>query len=238
PCVAPSSLLVRSSVQAPSRPSRSLGLPPAASWLAQREGLPPLGFRAGAEDAPVALADRDVVDAGLAAAHQAVGGELPQFVAVAAVPLALAVVGLVLVAHRDPVVPERPHFLAQGVVQLAVPLAAEEADDLGAAGDELMPVAPHRVLGVRTRDPLRVAGVPRVLAGLHLLPGGVLGERRQRRPWRHCLSPGPDPMAAYARGRVAFMIRAQAIPTAAATAKTAGKIHASAEPGATPSSVA
>ena len=45
-------------------------------------------------------------------------------------------------------------------------------------------------------------------------------------------------MAAYARGRVAFMIRAQAMPAAAATAKKAGKIQASAEPGATPRSVA
>src|SRR6185312_2979833 len=101
--------------------------------LAQREGLPPLGLRAGAKYSTFALAD------------QAVVVELPQFAAVAAVSLAFAVVGLVLVAHRDPVVPERPHFLAQGVVQLAVPLAAEEADDLGAAGDELVPVAPHRI---------------------------------------------------------------------------------------------
>lgn len=37
-------------------------------------------------------------------------------------------------------------------------------------------------------------------------------------------------MAAYACGRVAFMIRAQAMPAAAATVKTAGKIQASAAP--------
>ena len=42
----------------------------------------------GPEDAAVGLVDRDVVDAGLAAAHQPVVVELPQLVAVAAPPLA------------------------------------------------------------------------------------------------------------------------------------------------------
>ena len=87
---------------------------------------------------------------------------------------------LVLEAHRDPVAVERPEVLAQRVVELALPLAREELDDLGAAVDELVAVAPQRVLGVGARDPLRVAGVPGVLGRLDLLAGGLLGERRER----------------------------------------------------------
>src|SRR5215831_2306086 len=67
-----------------------------------------LAGRARAEDPPLGLLDRDVVDAGLPAAHQAVLVELPQLVAVAAPPLAMHVMGLVLVPDRDPVPAERP----------------------------------------------------------------------------------------------------------------------------------
>lgn len=62
-------------------------------------------------DSPLRRADADVVDAGLAAAHQAVGGELPHFVA--APPLAGQVAAFVLEPHRDSAVAERPQFLAE-----------------------------------------------------------------------------------------------------------------------------
>src|SRR2546422_441293 len=81
---------------------------------------------AGAEDAALGLLDRDVVDAGLAAAHQAVLVELPQLVAVAAPPAARGVVAFVLEPDRDPVPVEGPQVLAQRVVELAVPLGREE----------------------------------------------------------------------------------------------------------------
>src|SRR5215467_14307095 len=153
--------------------------------LTDRERLAALGFGAGAEDAALALVDGHVVDTRLPALHQPFLVELPQFVAVAAVPLPGGVVRLVLEPHGDAVAVERPQVLAQRVVQFPAPLAAQELYDLRPAGEELVPVPPDRVLGVGPRDPLRVAGVPRVLGGLHLLPGGLLGERRQRRPWAH-----------------------------------------------------
>src|SRR5690242_19723553 len=82
----------------------------------ERELYAALPGRARAEDPPLGLLDRDVVDAGLPATHQAMLVELPQLVAVAAPPPALRVVGLVLEPDRDPVLMERPQVLAQGVV--------------------------------------------------------------------------------------------------------------------------
>src|SRR5438067_2366841 len=90
--------------------------------LPEREFDSALAGWAGAEDAALGLLDRDVVDARLATAHQAVLVELPQLIAVAAPPMAIRVVGLVLEPDRDPVLAERPQVLAQGIVELAVPL--------------------------------------------------------------------------------------------------------------------
>jgi ureidoacrylate peracid hydrolase len=139
----------------------------------------------GPEDPPVLLLDRDVVDAGLAPGHQAVGVELPQFVAVAAEPLAGPVVAFVLEAHGDVVAVEGPQFLPQRVVEFAFPLGRQELHDGVAPGDERVAVTPHRVLGIGQRDLLGVAGVPRVLGGLDLLARGLLGERGQWRPSAH-----------------------------------------------------
>ena len=128
--------------------------------------------------------DRHVVDARLAPAHQPVLVELPQLVAVAAKPPSLGIVALVLEAHRDPVLVKGPEALAQRVVQFALPLGGEELDDLRPAGHERPAVAPHRVLRVGERDPLRISGVPGVLGGLHLARRRLGGERRQ---WRAVL---------------------------------------------------
>src|SRR5690349_7640236 len=70
---------------------------------------------------PLALLDREVVDAGDAQPHQAVFVELPVLVAVAAKPRAAIVVPFVGEAHRDAVLAERPHLLDQPVVELARP---------------------------------------------------------------------------------------------------------------------
>ena len=77
----------------------------------------------------------------------------------------MEVEGLVLEADRDPVWPERPEILAQGVLELAFPLPLEKRLDLGAAGDELVAVAPDGVDRVRGSDPCRVTGVPGSLGG-------------------------------------------------------------------------
>src|SRR6516164_4063403 len=147
--------------------------------------MPSFGFRPRTEDAPVRLGDGYVIDAGFPAFHVAVRIELPQFVSVTAEPLVGRVVALVLESYRDPVAAERPQVLAQGVVEFAGPFPAQEFDDLGPAGDEFTPVTPDRVLAVRTRDPLRIAGIPRVLGRLDLLPGSLFGKGRQRRARGH-----------------------------------------------------
>src|SRR5690606_1100525 len=97
-------------------------------------------------------------------------------------PLPVGVVALVLEPDRDPVVGEGPEVLAERVVELPLPLAGQEGDDLVATGDELVAIAPDRVGRVGESDPLRVAGVPGVLGGLHLDAGGFSGERRDGRP--------------------------------------------------------
>lgn len=52
--------------------------------------------------------NRNVIDARLAAPHQAVLIEFPQVVTVTAMPVAASVVPLVLKSHRNPVVGECP----------------------------------------------------------------------------------------------------------------------------------
>src|SRR3954468_10607600 len=172
------------------RPRRT---PDVTRYSAQIQRSAALGLRARAEDAPLGLLDRDVVDARLAAAHAALVAELPRLVAVAGPPLLVAVAApprprrvatLVLEAHGDPVAAERPQVLAQRVVELALPLARQELDDRGAAGEELVAVAPLRILAVGGGDALGVAHVPRVLGCLHLLARGLLGERWDGRSHR------------------------------------------------------
>src|SRR5258708_4083428 len=129
--------------------------------------------RGGPQELSFVVGDGDVVDAGLAPAHQAGGIELPLLVAVRAKPVARVVAPLVLKAHRDPVVVERPQLLDQAVLDLARPLSPQKGDDLGAALEELRAVAPAAVLGVRARDPLGVARIPGGLGHPDLLYGGL-----------------------------------------------------------------
>src|SRR5262245_33835555 len=82
------------------------------------------------------LFDSDIVDARLAPAHVAVLVELPVLVAVAAPPLPGVIMPLVLEAHGDPIIGEGPQALAQNVVELALPFASQERDDLVAPADE------------------------------------------------------------------------------------------------------
>src|SRR5579871_6939241 len=70
----------------------------------------------GPMKAPVLLGDRDIVDAGLATAHQAVLVELPLLVTVGTVPLPARIVPFILKPHRDAVAVERPEVLDQAIV--------------------------------------------------------------------------------------------------------------------------
>src|SRR5690606_17609825 len=104
----------------------------------ERNILAVLAFRSWAKKSPLGFGDGHVVDAGLPPRHQALGGELPQLVAVTAVPLTAGVMALVLEPHGNPVLPEPPQALAQHVIEFALPLGGEEIDDLRAPDDVLL----------------------------------------------------------------------------------------------------
>src|SRR5215203_258753 len=121
-----------------------------------------------------------VVDGGVPPPHQAALIELPQLVPMTSPPLPVRVVALVLEPDRDAVLREAPQVLLETVVELLCPLAPQEVPDRGAPLEELVAVAPLRVLGVGERHLLGVAGVPGVLDRLDLLPRRLLFERRYR----------------------------------------------------------
>src|SRR5215212_5655132 len=98
-------------------------------------------------------------------------------------PLSLCVVALILEPDRDAVTREAPEVLLQAVVELPGPLTLEERDDLLAALEELLAVAPLGVLGVGERDLLGIAGVPGVLGRFDLPPGTLLSKRRHGRSY-------------------------------------------------------
>src|SRR5262245_40041019 len=136
----------------------------------------------------LAILDRQIVDAGDAPPHQAVVVELPVLVAVAAKPVAGIVVPFICKAYGDTVVAERPHFLNQPIVELAIPFAREKRLDPLAALNELGAVAPDAVDGIAEGDAGGVAMVPCIFGEACLLRGGLGHERRQ---WRagHRLTP-------------------------------------------------
>src|SRR4051794_39561244 len=162
---------------------------------AERQSGALLGLGAWPEDAALALVDPHIVDARLTATHVALAVELPLLVAVASPPLAGGVTTLVLEAHGDPVVRERPQILAKRIVELALPLAAQELDDPGATRQPLLAVAQPRVLGVGRGHSLGVARVPRILCRLNLLARGRFGERGYGRSQRVDLPAGRAPGA-------------------------------------------
>src|SRR5262249_20173181 len=136
----------------------------------------------------LAILDRQVVDAGDAPPHQAILGELPVLIAIAAKPVAGIVMPFICKAHGDPVVAECPHFLNQPVIELAIPFAREKRFDLLAAVNELGAVAPDAVDGIGEGDAGGIASVPGIFGEARLLRGGLGCERRQR--WAgHRLTP-------------------------------------------------
>src|SRR5262249_54449944 len=96
----------------------------------------------------LAFPDGKVIDAGDAQAHQPVLVEFPVLVAVAAEPAAAVVVPLVGEAHGDAVFAKRPDLLDQAIIELAIPFAREERDDIVAAVQKFGAVAPAAVLRV------------------------------------------------------------------------------------------
>jgi hypothetical protein len=89
---------------------------------------------------PIVCRDREIVNAGMPDCHQAIGVELPVFVAIGAKPLAAFVLRFVSKAHRDTVSGESPKLLDEPIVAFALPLAREKRDNLFTAMDELITV--------------------------------------------------------------------------------------------------
>ena len=135
----------------------------------------------GSEDSPVSLLDSQVVDAGFPAHDEPVGVELPQLVAVAAVPHVLRIMALVLETDRDPVALEGPQRLAQRVVQFPCPLGCQKRDDLFSTVDEDVPVAPQGLfaVGERNRSGSRVfqasSAACTLISAVSLVKGGSGG---------------------------------------------------------------
>jgi len=84
---------------------------------------------------PVGFVDRQIVDGSKASLHHASLIKLPVLVSVGPEPVAAVVMPLISEAHGNSVIGEGPEFLDQAIIQLLVPFACEEGDDLGAPID-------------------------------------------------------------------------------------------------------
>src|SRR2546430_11772497 len=121
--------------------------------------------------------DRGVVDAGDAAAHESVGVEFPEFIAVRTKPLAGVVVPFIFERNGDAISVKGPERLLEAIVEFTVPFAAEEGLDFGGAAEEFDTISPDGIGGVTENDFFRVAGVPKILSGLNFGERGFFGER-------------------------------------------------------------
>jgi hypothetical protein len=129
---------------------------------------------------PVALRNRQIVDARIAKFHQAVGTEFPVFVAVGAKPLTAVVVPFVGVPDGDAVVGERPQFLDQPIVEFLGPLALQKFDYVLSADRKFGSIAPAALFCIAERHTLGIAPVPGVFRHPNLLSGRLPRIRRQR----------------------------------------------------------
>src|SRR5262252_8347681 len=97
---------------------------------------------------PIVFSNREIVDAGDAASHQAVFIELPVLVAIGTKPIARVVMPFVGKTDRNAIALKCPKFFDEAIVQLLAPFAGEECNDCFTAVEELRAVAPHAVRGV------------------------------------------------------------------------------------------
>ena len=140
-------------------------------------------------EAAVCRVDGGIVDARLAAAHQAVEVERPLLVAIGAPKLAGGIVIFVGKACGDVRVVERPHLFYEAVFVLGLPFVREEGDDRCGAAEELRVVAPAAIGCVGRSDARGIARVPCVFGGARLLDCGFARERRDGRAHHRFRSP-------------------------------------------------
>src|SRR5829696_563156 len=129
---------------------------------------------------PLWLADRQVIDAGVSLTHQAVLVEFPVLVAVGAEPVSRIVVAFVREPDRDTIARVCPQLLDEPVVELAIPFACQELDDLGPSLEDLAAVSPLAVDRIRQRNAFGIASVPGIFGAADLLDRGLLREWRKR----------------------------------------------------------
>jgi hypothetical protein len=77
------------------------------------------------------FADRHIVDTRVSNTHQAVMIELPEFVAIAAKPIAFIIVPFVAKANGYPAFAKIPQLLDEPVLQFLPPFARQEFDYRG-----------------------------------------------------------------------------------------------------------
>ena len=123
-------------------------------------------------EASVLFLNSQVIDTGVSFFHQAVVIELPVFVAIGAIPLAVSVMEFIFEADCDTMAGEGPEFLFEFIVQFVLPFAGEELDDLLCAIEEFGAVSPFGIGGIRERYFFRVTGIPGVFGQLDFLSGG------------------------------------------------------------------
>ena len=109
---------------------------------------------------PIRLSDRSIVDR----------------------PRPLPTVGTPFIreADGDPITAMRPHLLEEAGSDLKAPFARQKSDDLLAPGDELCPVSPEALLGVRQEHLLGITAVPGVFGHPSLLDGRIVVGGRER----------------------------------------------------------
>src|SRR5262249_26936914 len=116
--------------------------------------------------------DRQIIDACDPTSHQTFRVELPILISIAAEPAAGIIVPFIGKAYGDPVFTERPHFLDQTIIELAIPFARKERHDFLAAMNEFGAVAPDAVGRVGLGNAGGLARIPSILGEPRLLRRG------------------------------------------------------------------
>ena len=115
---------------------------------------------------PSRLGNGQIVDARFATLHETGRRKLPELIPIGAIPLAVAIMPLILELHRHTIVPEAPELLLELVVQLPSSFTLQEFYDCGAASQKFGSIPPLSILGICSGYTLRIASVPEVFRDL------------------------------------------------------------------------
>jgi hypothetical protein len=122
---------------------------------------------------PLGLADRGVINAGDAEAHETVLVKFPILIAIGAEPVSGIIVPFVGKSHGDTIFAEGPKLLDQAIAQFLVPFAGQELHDRVASLQKFRAIAPYAVRRVGESHPLGIACVPTVFRRANFLRRGL-----------------------------------------------------------------